>query len=107
MKRILSFASLLAAAVMLISCGGENGEEGGSVSNKTLKLVSDKNLIQTFGGDYATLTLTLDGEPVTEGVTFFDGSNKVIEIPDFKFSSDKVGEFKIWANYGTYNSYPQ
>lgn len=104
MKRIFSIASLLAAAVMLISCSGNNGDDGGSVSNKTLKLVSDKNLIQTFGGDYATLTLTLDGVPVTEGVTFFDGSNKVVEIPDFKFSSDKVGEFKIWANYGTYNS---
>ena len=65
MKRILSIASLLAAAVMLISCSGNNGDDGGSVSNKTLKLVSDKNLIQTFGGDYATLTLTLDGVPAS------------------------------------------
>lgn len=104
MKRILSIASLLAAAVMLISCSGNNGDDGGSVSNKTLKLVSDKNLIQTFGGDYATLTLTLDGQPVTEDVTFFDGKNNIIEIPDFKFSTDKAGEYEIWANYGTYNS---
>lgn len=106
MKRLLTFASLLTAAVMLLSCNGTNDEGGGSVTGHTLKLLSDKNLIQTFGGDYATLTVTLDGVPVTENVTFFDGSNAVIDLPDFRFSSDKVGKFEIWANYGTYNSEP-
>ena len=99
----MKFASLLAAAVMLISCGGDN-TQGGSVTNKAFKLTSDKNLIQTFDGDYATLTVTLDGVAVTEGVTFFDGNNKVLDITDFKFSATEVGEYKIWANYGTYNS---
>ena len=99
----MKFTSLLAAAVMLISCGGDN-TQGGSVTSKAFKLTSDKNLIQTFDGDYATLTVTLDGVAVTEGVTFFDGNNKVLDITDFKFSTTKVGEYKIWANYGTYNS---
>ena len=103
MNRIMKFTSLLAAAVMLISCGGDN-TQGGSVTSKAFKLTSDKNLIQTFDGDYATLTVTLDGVAVTEGVTFFDGNNKVLDITDFKFSTTKVGEYKIWANYGTYNS---
>ena len=104
MNRIMKFASLLAAAVMLISCGGDNTQGGGSITNKAFKLTADKNLIQTFDGDYATLTVTLDGQPVTEGVTFFDDKNKVMNIADFKFSTTKVGEYKIWANYGTYNS---
>ena len=111
MKRIFRFASLLMSAVMLLSCsgnlddgdntgggstGGDNNGSGttggGSTTPKTLTLSSDKNLIQTFDGDYATLTVILDGEKITEGVTFFDGQNKVVEIPDFKFSTSKVGE---------------
>jgi len=104
MKKLLTLASLLAAAVVLLSCNGTSDEGDGTVTGRTLKLVSDKNLIQTFDGDYATLTVTLDGVPVTEGVTFFDGNNEVIDLPDFKFASDKVGEFRIWANYGTLNS---
>ena len=104
MNRILKYASLLAAAVMLIACEGQtdSGQTGGT--NKSLQLTSDKNLIQTFDGDYATLTVTLDGVPVTDEVIFFDGNNEVIEIPDFKFTATEVGEYKIWANYGTYIS---
>lgn len=123
MKRIFRFASLLMSAVMLLSCsgnlddgdntgggstGGDNNGSGttggGSTTPKTLTLSSDKNLIQTFDGDYATLTVMLDGEKITEGVTFFDGQNKVVEIPDFKFSTSKVGEYTFWANYGTLNT---
>lgn len=104
MNRILKYASLLVAAVMLLSCEGQGGGEDGPATDKTLKLTADKNLIQTFGGDYATLTVTLDGEVVTGDVIFFDADNEVMEIPDFKFSTDKVGEYQIWANYGTYIS---
>ena len=104
MKSFFKYASLLAAAVMLISCQGTVDTGEGSTSDKTLMLTTDKNLIQTFDGDYATLMLTLDGEVVTDGVTFFDGNDKVMEITDFRFSTDKVGEYVIWANYGTYIS---
>jgi hypothetical protein len=104
MNRIIKYASLLMAAVMLISCGGTVDNGDGSTGKKVLKLTADKTIIQTFGGDYATLTLTLDGQPVTEDVTFFDGKNNIIEISDFKFATDKAGEYEIWANYGTYNS---
>lgn len=110
MTRLIKSASLLVAAVMLAACSGQEGgtDTPGPVVGGTLKLTSDKNLIQTFDGDYAVLTVTLDGEPVTEGVTFFDGKNKnkVISLPDFKFSTETVGEYEIWANYGTLNSDP-
>ena len=101
MKRFFQYASLLLAAVMLISCEGTTGSTD---AGKTLKLTSDKNLIQTFGGDYATLTVTLDGQKIVEDVLFFDENNELIDIADFKFSATEVGEYSIWANYGTYTS---
>ena len=103
MNRIIKFASLLAAAVMLIACEGQ-GDGGGSITDQTLSLTSDKNLIQTFGGDYAVLTVKLGDEVITEGVTFFDGKNNVLNITDFKFTAENAGEYEIWANFGTYNS---
>ena len=79
MKNIFKIASLLAAAVMLFSCHGyydpndpANGGSGGPVDDGVLRIKSDKNLIQTFGGDHATLTVTLGSKVITEGVTFFD-----------------------------------
>ncbi len=99
MKNLFKYASLLFAAAMLFSCEKPGNDEG-------LVLKSDKNLVQTFGGDFATLTVTLDGKAVTEGVTFFDGDNKVVEIPDFKFSATEPGEYKLIASYGTYLSEP-
>ena len=49
MNKIMKFASLLAAAVMLISCGGDNNG-GGSLSGQ-LKIEVDKTLIQSDGED--------------------------------------------------------
>ncbi len=110
MKNLFKYASLLAAAVMLFSCHGyydpndpANGG-GGPVEDDVLRITSDKNLIQTFGGDYANITVTLGSKVITEEVMFFDGSNKIIDIPDFKFYATEPGEYEIYANYGTYIS---
>ena len=103
MKSIIKYASLLSAAVMLISCHGQSGDSG-STGDKKLEITSDKTFVQTFGGDYATITVTLDGKVLTEGVTFFDSKNNPIEIADGKFSTSVVGEHSIWANYQTYNT---
>ncbi len=115
MKNIFKFASLLAAAAMLFACKGNsddpvqnnNGTGNGSGTTNpkaVLKVTADKNIIQTFDGDYATLTVTLDGKAVTEDVTFFDGKKNVIDVPGFKFSTTTPGEHKIIASYGTYIS---
>lgn len=101
MKRIFTFASLLIAAVMHISCEGVQ-----TTGDNALTLTADKNFIQTFGGDYAQLTVKLGDQVVTEGVTFFDGDNNVIDLPGFKFSSETPGDYVIWANCGTSNSDP-
>ncbi len=107
MKNIFKFASLLMAAAMLFACSGQDPDDNGDdITGDKLVLTADKSIIQTFGGDFATLTVTLGEEVITEDVTFFDGNNKVIEIPDFKFSTTKSGEYQIIASYGTYISEP-
>ncbi len=100
MKNLFKYASLLLAAAMLFSCEKPNngGEEG------PLKVTADKTIIQTFDGDYATITVTIGDKVITEGVTFYDGDLKPIEIPDFKFSTKTPGEYKIIASYGTYTT---
>ena len=102
MNKIMKFASLLAAAVMLISCGGENN--GGSLSG-VLKIQADKTLIQSDGEDYATLTVTLDGVAVTSDVVFYEGTT-ALNIEDFKYFSTVPGDHEIWASYQTFVSDP-
>lgn len=102
MNKIMKLASLLAAAVMLISCGGNN--EDGSVSG-VLKIEADKTLIQSDGEDFATLTVTLDGVAVTSDVVFYEGTTPV-NVEDFKYFSTVAGDHEIWASYQTYVSDP-
>lgn len=112
MKNMIKYASLLLAAVMLFSCHGyydpnDPAYGGGGEKDDAyaeLKISSDRNLIQTFGGDHANITVTLGKKVITEDVIFFDGKNKVVDLPDFKFYASEPGEYELWANYGTYNS---
>ena len=96
MKNILKYASLLVAAVMLLSCG-EKENAGGK-----LVLTSDRNLIGI--NEEAVITVTLGDKVITEGVVFYDSDMKVLDLPDFKFSADKAGKYEIWANYLSYES---
>ena len=104
LNKVLRYASLLAAAVMLISCSGQSDDGTGSITKKELKITADKKFVQAFGGDYVTLTVTLGDEVKTEGVTFFDQDWNMIEIEDFKFMTDKPGDHRINAEYGTYST---
>ena len=109
MKNLFKYASLLMAAAMLFSCEGTVDPDGPTPGpepepeNLELKIASDRNLVQT-GVDEATITVTLGEEVITKDVTFFDGNNKVIDLPGFKFKASKVGDYVIWASYGTYIS---
>lgn len=102
MRNILKSASLLLAAVMLVSCHGnsDDGQGGGTAGGK-LEITTDKTLIQSNGTDVATLKVTLDGQVVSEGVDFYDGNNDLLDIAGGKFSVTAPGEYKIWASYGT------
>lgn len=116
MKNIFKYASLLMAAVMLFSCQGtidpsQDGPGDGpdpvdptpTPENLTLKLMSDRNLLQA-NVDVATLTVTLGDEVITEDVTIYDGDFKVVDLKDFKFVAPAAGDYVFWASYGTYNS---
>ncbi len=115
MKILFKYASLLMAAAMLFSCSGtvdpDNsdptpgpGPEPGPGEDAELVISSDKTLIQTFGDDFATITVTLGEEVLNEGVTFYNGENKPVEIVNSKFSTTVAGEHQLWASYGTYTS---
>lgn len=122
-SKFFRYASLLIAAVMLASCTGtidpeqgngggddiENGtgnnggnEDSGTPVSKELKVKADKMFVQTFGGDYVTLTVTLGDQTLTEGVTFYDGEDNVIPVDEFKFKTEVAGQHEIYAGYGTY-----
>lgn len=111
MNKIFRFASLLAAAVMLFAAceekpiGGDEPDDPEIPADAQLVLEVDKLIIRANGEDAATFTVTIDGKTLTEGVTFFDGDNKVVELgPDFKFTVTEAGEYSFWANYKTFNS---
>ena len=99
MSRIYKFASLLAAAVMLISCGGVDDTTG------KLEIVPDKTLFQSDGEDYVTLTVKFDGKEVTDDLTFYIGTS-IVEVTDGKFFATEPGDYVIWASHGVYNSDP-
>ncbi len=110
MKNLFKYASLLAAAAMLFACEGnvdpEQGEgTGGDPVDPNLALVvtPDKTIVQTFGGDYITFTVTLGEEVITEGVTFYEG-NTPVALDGMKYSTTVAGEHVLKANYGTYIS---
>ncbi len=108
MKSLFKYASLLVAAAMLFACEGtiDNSGQGGDETGagKVLKITADKNLVHTFDGDFTTITVTLDDEVITDGVTFYNEKMAVLDIKDFKFSTTTPGEHTIIASYGTFNT---
>ena len=60
---------------------GNNG--GGQLVPKELVVTADKKFVQTFDGDFVTLTVTLGEETLTDGVTFYDADDNEIPVsPD-------------------------
>lgn len=102
MKKILTIASLLCAAVMCFSCGETPGGET-TINNVTLS--SDRNVIKCDGSDGATFSLVADdGTVITEGIEFFDANMNAVTLKNGKFIADEAGEYTIWAAYKTFNS---
>ncbi len=108
MKNIFRYASLLFAAAVLSSCGGtvDPDDPNNKVEKEPeeltgeFKITTDKNLIQTFD-DYATITVTIGETVLKEGVIFYNGENRQINLSDSKFSTTEPGVYTIWASYGT------
>ena len=108
MKSFFKYASLLAAAVMLLSCEKENNgqnEGGDTPGTGVFELVADKDVIQSNGTDASTLTVYLDGVDVTAESVIYNDAKEVVTLTDGKFTASADGEYKFWASYGTYTTF--
>lgn len=111
--KILKLLTFISAGVMMFfSCtelpdenndnGNDNGDDGNDpVGSTELVLLASEMIIHANGEDAVQFTVLSDGEPVTEGVRFYDGSSKQIELPDMKFTTTEPGAYSFWAAYGT------
>ena len=100
MRNIFKIASLLAAAVMLFSCGEEDKPVTGDIV-----ITTDKDVIQSNGQDVATIKVLVGGQDVTADAVIFNEANEEVDLPGGQFVADKDGEYKFWATYGTYSTY--
>ena len=101
---------IIAGAAMLFSCTelpdkdneeGDNGNQG-EIGSSELVLIASDMVIQANGEDAVQFTVLSDGEPVSEGVRFYDGStNRQIDLPDLRFTTTETGTYYFWAAYGT------
>lgn len=107
MRNIFKIASLLSAAVMLFSCGGENGDPNGGtdVTDAEIVIVSDKDVIQSNGKDVATIKVLVDGKDVTAEAEIYNDKNELMNLAGGQFVATKNGEYKFWATYGTYSTF--
>lgn len=97
MKRIFRFASLL-AAVMLFACEKIDTTDG-------IVIVSDKDVIRSNGQDVATIRVMFGDKDVTAESVIYDEDDNVLALNGGEFTATEDGEYKFWAEYGTYSTY--
>lgn len=119
MKNIFKIASLLAAAVMLFACeemtGGPDGGDGNDNGNGNelnvvsggLEMTTDKDVIQANGQDAATLRVLYNGQDVTAESFIYDENDDEVVLVDGKFTATEPGEYKFYADYGTFSMKPK
>lgn len=107
MKNIFKTASLLAAAVVLFSCGeGKDGPTGGTdATTSEIVITSDKDVIQSNGQDVATIKVLVDGKDVTAEAEIYNEKRELVNLAGGQFVATKNGEYKFWATYGTYSTF--
>ena len=98
MKTLKTLALICLGAMLFVGCGPVTGGEDEKDNNVGLILTADKYEIYDNGEDVATFSLTLNGEPVTEGYTIYDKNDN--PIVGNTFSSTKIGYYEFWAEYG-------
>ena len=101
MKITEFFTFITAGAVLFASCTSLTGDDEdtdgpGTPGATELTLSVSDMVIQADGKDAATFTVLSDGEPVTEGIRFYDGTtNTQIELPDMKFTTTETGSYSF------------
>ena len=98
MKNLKFLAMFFAAALSFAACepAGNEGEE----LNGDLRLSVNPKIILCDGVSVATLEARIGKTVVTDGLTIFDGDNKVVDLPNMKFSTTEEGVYTFWATYG-------
>ncbi|MGN0190232.1 MAG: Omp28-related outer membrane protein [Candidatus Cryptobacteroides sp.] len=101
MKRnIFSILTVVAAFFAATSCGKDSET---AVSGLTISV--DTPVIRADGQSAAKIIVKFGNSPVTSGVSFYDArTNKPIEIPDFKFTTQTAGTYSFWAAYQTFQT---
>ena len=85
-----------AAALSFAACEPSEGDE---LSGDLLLSVNPK-IILCDGVMTATFEARVGNKVVTDGLTIFDGDNKVVDLPGMKFSTTKEGVYTFWATRG-------
>ena len=96
MKRLVSIFSAISLLALMSACtptpvpGGDDKNdqtEGGSKPLGELTLTVDEPVIRADGQSVATFTVMVGETVVTEGVQFYDGNDKPVELTDMKFTT--------------------
>ena len=113
MKRLVSLFSAFSLLALMPACtpasvpGDDNVNQKDStdVGNKPLTgeltLLVDEPVIRADGKAEATFTVMVGETEVTEGVKFYDGNDKPVELPDMKFTTTVPGVYTFWVSYKT------
>ena len=110
MKRLVSIFSAISLLALMSACTptpvpGEDDKndqtEGGSKPLGELTLTVDEPVIRADGQSVATFTVMVGETVVTEGVQFYDGNDKPVELPDMKFTTTTAGTYSFWVSYKT------
>ena len=67
--------------------------------------MSDKDVIQANGTDVATLKVMFGDQDVTAESVFYDEDDNLLALDGAKFTATEVGEYKIYADYGTMSTF--
>lgn len=113
MKRYISYITMLAAGLMFCSfqCAKDPNDsenesgDGGKTEVTSITIRADRDVIKCDGKDAATLSvIAQDGTVLKEDLTFYDSNYNEVTLDNFKFSTNKEGEYSFWAAYKTSNS---
>ena len=71
-----------------------------------IKMVVDRDVIQSNGQDAATLMVLLGGKyDVTSESAIYDAKDNELSLEGGKFTTSTAGEYNFWAQYGTSSTY--
>ncbi len=97
------FVALAAEIAVLCSCSQGGYSPPGKVESLVLR--PSTLAIESDGRDAVHFVALADGEPVTDGVSLYDGvTNAPLDLPDLAFTSTVPGTYYFYAEYASARS---